>query len=99
MKLGSIEAADAYDRWRTRGPDDADDADDARERWDEDKPLDEVISTSDAYDILELLICDPVRAQARLNQVLDEAFEAYIEDCRESNAQAEIDAWEASRDY
>ena len=95
MKLG-FEAADAYDRWRTRGPDDVDDA---RERWDEDTAIAEAISTSDAFDILELLICDPVRAQARLNQVLDEAFDAYLEDCRESNAQADIDAWEASRDY
>jgi hypothetical protein len=96
MKLGSIEADDAYDRWRTRGPDDADDA---RERWDEDTAISEAISASDAFDILELLICDPVRAQARLKSALDEAFEAYLEDCRESNAQAEIDAYEASLDY
>lgn len=91
MRLSSIDADDAYDRWRTREPE-VDLYSEARDRWDEDKPLDEVIDASEAYEILDLLLCDPIRAKARLNKALDDAFDAYIERCKDVAAEAAFDA-------
>jgi hypothetical protein len=65
--------------------------DDAREAWDEDHPLDEVIDAALAYEILDLLLCDPSAAQTRLENELELEFQRQIEKAKEDEADAAFD--------
>lgn len=65
-----------------------------RERWDENTLLHEAISSEEAYEILDLLLCDTEAAKKRLERALDDAFDQYLLDCEDSNVDAYIDAME-----
>lgn len=64
----------------------------ARENWDENTPLDDAIEAGTAYEILDLLLCDPEKARKRLETELDLEYARYLERCKEAAAEAEYDA-------
>lgn len=66
---------------------------DARELWDEDHPLNEVLDLETACDILDVLLFSPEKAKARLEKVLDDAYDAYVRRAKEDAAEAQYDAY------
>lgn len=72
---------------------------DARESWDEDHPIHEVIDADLAYEILDLLLCDPSAAKARLENELELEFQRQIERNKEDAAEAAYDRYLSSSFY
>lgn len=59
----------------------------------DDKPLNEMLTVDQAWDILETLRCGADTAKKELETAINEAFDAYIKKAEEDNADAMIDAY------
>lgn len=89
--IKSIESWSGYDRWMTEPPEPSA-AERAWEMWDE-KPLDEMLTVEQAWNILETLRFGAETAKKELETAINEAFDQYVKDAEEANADAMIDAY------